>query len=101
MKVTAIALTVFFALAISAPVFAADVPAGDFCDPQKMEECKSKMDTLLKSLDSLRAKLLKSQMELQSGRKLTNAEADQMLKNIESVKQPLPTTEGFMWENYN
>ena len=99
MKITAIALTVFFALAVSAPVFAADVPAGDFCDPKKMEECKSKMDALLKSLDSLRAKVLKSQMELQAGRKLTNAEADRMLKNMESVNQSFPATEGFMWDN--
>ena len=100
-EITAIALTVFFALAISAPVFAADVPAGDFCDPKKMEECKSKLNTLLKSIDSLRAKVLKSKLELQSGRKLTDAEAEQMLKNMDSVYKtlPTPTTEGFMWDN--
>jgi len=99
MKITAIALTVFFALAISGPVFAADVPAGEFCDPKKIEECKSKMDTLLKSLDSLRAKVMKSQMELKAGRKLTNEEADQMLKNMDSVEQSLPASEGYMWDN--
>ncbi len=83
-------------MALIAPVYAIDRPAGDFCDPKKMEECKSKIDGLLKSLDSLRAKLLKSQMELNTGRKLTNEEVDQMLTNMDSVEQVLPTTEGYM-----
>jgi len=99
MKITAVVFVVFFVMALSAPVYAADAPAGDFCDPKKMEECKSKIDGLLKSVDSLRAKLLKSQMELTAGRKLTNEEADQMLKNMDSVDQVLPTTEGYMWDN--
>jgi hypothetical protein len=99
MKITAIVFVVFFAMALIAPVYAADHPAGDFCDPKKMEECKSKIDGLLKSVDSLRAKLLKSQVELNAGRKLTNAEADQMLKNMDSVDDDFPTTEGYMWDN--
>ena len=99
MKITAVVFFVFFLMAVSAPVYAADTPAGDFCDPKKMEECKAKMDALMKSLDGLRAKVQKSQMELKAGRKLTNEEADQMLKNMETVKQVLPTTEGYMWDN--
>ena len=99
MKITAIIFTVLFLMAVSAPVYAADTPAGDFCNPKKMEECKSKMDALLKSLDGLRAKVQKSQMELKAGRKLTDKEADQMLKNMETVKQVMPTTEGYLWDN--
>jgi hypothetical protein len=99
MKITAVIFLVFFVMAVSAPVYAADHPAGDFCNPKKMEECKTKMDALMKSLDSLRAKVQKSQMELKAGRKLTNEEADQMLKNMETVKQVMPTTEGYLWDN--
>jgi hypothetical protein len=99
MKITAIVFALFFAMVISAPVCAEDVPAKDFCNPKKMEECKSKIDGLLKSVDALRAKLLKSQVELNAGRKLTNAEADQMLKNMDSVDDDFPTTEGYMWDN--
>ena len=97
MKITAIVFALFFAMVISAPVCAKDVPAKDFCNPKKMEECKSKIDGLLKSVDSLRAKLLKSQVELKEGRKLTNAEADRMLKNMEALSPA--TTEGYMWDN--
>jgi len=97
MKITAIVFALFFAMVISAPVCAGDVPAKDFCNPKKMEECKSKIDGLLKSVDSLRAKLLKSQVELKEGRKLTNAEADRMLKNMEALSPA--TTEGYMWDN--
>jgi hypothetical protein len=99
MKITAIVFALFFAIVISAPVCAEDVPAGDFCNPKKMEECKSKIDGLLKSVDALRAKLLKSQVELNSGRKLTNAEADQMLKTHDAVFENMPTTEGYLWDN--
>jgi Ca2+-binding EF-hand superfamily protein len=38
-------------------------------------------------------------MELKEGRKLTNEEADQMLKNMDSVDDGFPTTEGYMWDN--
>jgi hypothetical protein len=99
MKITAIVFVVFFAMALIAPVYAADHPAGDFCNPKKMEECKSKIDGLLKSVDNLRAKLLKSQVELNAGRKLTNAEADQILKNYDAVFENMPTTEGYLWDN--
>ncbi len=99
MKITAVVFVIFFVMALIAPLYAADHPAVDFCDPKKMEECKSKIDGLLKSVDSLRAKLLKSQMELNAGRKLTNEEADQMLKYMDSVDQVLPTTAGYMWDN--
>lgn len=99
MKFTVIVFTVFFALAISAPVFAADSPAGDFCNPKKMEDCKSKMDSLMKSLDSLRANLQKSQMELKAGRKLTDEEADRMLKNMDKIERSWSPTRGYMWDN--
>ena len=101
MKITAIVFALFFAMVISAPVCAEDVPAKDFCNPKKMEECKTKIDSLLESVDALRAKLLKSQMELKEGRELTNAEADQLLKNMDSIGHavPSPTTEGYLWDN--
>jgi parvulin-like peptidyl-prolyl isomerase len=99
MKSIAIAVAVLFSLVFIAPVFAENVATGDLCNPKKMEECKTKIDTLLKSVDSLRSKLLKSQMEINAGRKLTNEEADRMLKNIESTNQSLPATEGYMWDN--
>ncbi len=99
MKITVIVFALFFAMVISAPVCAEDVLAKDFCNPKKMEECKTKIDGLLESVNALRAKLLKSQIELKEGRELTNAEADQLLKNMESVDQVLPTTEGYMWDN--
>lgn len=99
MRISVIVFTVFFAMLLSTPVYAADTPAGEFCDPQKMEECKTKINDLIKSVDSLRAKLLKSQMELKAGRKLTDEEADRMLKNMEAVNQSMPTTEGYLWDN--
>ena len=99
MKFTAFVFVLFFTLAISSPVWAEGVAAGNFCDPKKTEECKSKIDSLLKAVDSLRAKLLKSQMELKAGHKLTNEEADRMLKNMEAVEQTMPTTEGYLWDN--
>jgi parvulin-like peptidyl-prolyl isomerase len=99
MKSITVAAAIFFLLAFIAPAFAENPATGDLCNPKKMEECKAKIDTLLKSVESLRSKLLKSQMEINAGRKLTNEEADRMLKNIESTNQSLPTTEGFMWDN--
>jgi len=99
MKITAIVFALFFAMVISAPVCAEDVPAKDFCNPKKMEECKTKIDGLLESVNALRAKLLKSQIELKEGRELTNAEADQLLKNHDAVFENMPTTEGYMWDN--
>lgn len=99
MKITAIVFAVFFFMALSTSVYAADAPAAEFCDPKKMEECKSKIDNLIKSVDNLRAKLLKSQMELKAGRKLTDEEAERMLKNMEAVNQSMPTTEGYLWDN--
>jgi hypothetical protein len=99
MKFTASIGVLFFILAISSPVWAEGVPAGDFCDPKKMEECKSKLDALLESIESLRANVLKSQMELKAGRKLTNAEADQMLKNMESIERSWSPKRGYLWDN--
>ncbi len=99
MKSITIAATVFFLLALIAPVFAENVATGDLCNPKKMEECKTKIDTLLKSVESLRSRLQKTQLEINTGRKLTNEEADRMLKNIESTNQSLPATEGYMWDN--
>jgi parvulin-like peptidyl-prolyl isomerase len=99
MKSIAVAAAVYFSLSLISPVFAESVATGELCNPKKMEECKAKMDTLLKSVEALRSKLLKTQTEINSGRKLTNEEADRMLKTIESTNQYLPKTEGFMWDN--
>jgi hypothetical protein len=99
MKIIVIAAAVLFSLALVSPLRAQSGAPGDLCNPKKIEECKAKIDMLLKSVESLRSKLLKSQMEINAGRKLTNEEADRMLKNIESANQSLPTTEGYMWDN--
>jgi hypothetical protein len=100
MKITAIVLAVFFSMTLSAPVYA-ETAAGDFCNPEKLEECKSKIDNLLKSVENLRAKLLKSQAELNAGKQLTDEQADRLLKNMDPLYKviPSPTTEGFMWDN--
>ena len=99
-KITAIVLTVFFSMTLCAPVYAEKVEA-DFCNPEKIQECKTKVEDLIKSLDDLRSKLVKTQVDLNTVRKLTNEEADRLLKNLEPIQQsiPSPTTEGFMWDN--
>ncbi len=96
MKIIAMTLAVFFSLALMTPVWAADKAPGDLCDPKRVEECKTKIDTLLKSVEDLRSKLQKTQLELNAGRKLTNAEANRLMKDIESASQSFPKTEGFM-----
>ena len=75
------------------------VDLGDSLNEKIDKARTSKIDDLIKSVDSLRAKLLKSQMELKAGRKLTDEEADWMLKNMEAVNQSMPTTEGYLWDN--
>jgi len=101
MKIFAIILTVFFSMTFCTPIYAEEVAAKDLCDPQKIEECKTEIDALIKSIDSLRANLVKTKMELNTGRKLTNEEADRLLKNLEPIERSIstPTTEGFMWDN--
>ena len=54
-----------------------------------------------KSLDFyliMKAKLVNTKAELQGGKKLTNQEADRMMKKLDEVKKMLPTTEGNLWD---
>lgn len=96
MKSIAMTLAIFFSLALITPVWAAGNDPGDLCDPKKIEQCKTNIDTLLKAVEDLRSKLQKTQLEINSGRKLTNAEADRLLKDIEAANQSFPKTKGFM-----
>ena len=80
MKKIAFFMMIAFVLSISAPLAVKAAVSGDFCDPKKMDECQGKIDSLIASLDSFRAKLLKTKAELKGGKKLTNEEADRLIK---------------------
>lgn len=99
MKTGLTVLAIVFAFAIAAPAFAESDEVKALCDPKKMEECQTKIDNLIQSLDTLKTKLQRTKMEMKTGRKLTNAEADRMLDRMNNINQTLPTTEGFMWDN--
>ncbi len=99
MKTAVTVLAIVFALAFTAPAFAEDVAVKTLCDPKKMEECQTKIDGLIQSLEVLKTKLQRTQMEIKAGRKLSSAEADRMLEKMDSINQTLPKTEGFMWDN--
>jgi hypothetical protein len=70
----------------------------DFCDPKKLGECQGKIDNLITSLDAFRAKLVKARTEIQGGKKLTNQEADRMIKKMGEIHKLLPGTEGNLWD---
>jgi len=70
----------------------------EFCDPKKMDECQSKIDNLLASLEAFRAKLIKTKAELKTGKKLTNEEADRLLKKMDELQKQIPSTEGNLWD---
>jgi len=99
MKTAVTLLAIMFVFAFTAPAFAADDAVKSLCDPKKMEECQTKIDSLIQSLDVLKTKLQRAQMEMKAGRKLSNAEADRMLDRMDNINQSLPATEGFMWDN--
>jgi hypothetical protein len=95
-----IALLVLFAfiLSVGAPLSVQAVSEGDFCNPKKLGECQSKIDNLIASLDAFKAKLVNTKAELQGGKKITNQEADRMMKKIDEINKMLPSTGGNVWD---
>lgn len=87
-----------FILSVATPVQVKAVSQGDFCDPKKLEACQGKIDSLLASLDAFRSKLIKARAELKGGKKLTNQEADRMMKKMDEINKMLPTTKGNIWD---
>ena len=98
MKKTAFFIMIAFVISISASLVVKAAAPGDFCDPKKMDECQGKIDNLITSLDAFRAKLIKAKAELKGGKKLTNAEADRLLKKMDDVQKQIPSTEGNIWD---
>ena len=94
MKKIAFLVVVSFVLSIITPFAVKAAAPGDFCDPKKMDECQGKIDNLIASLDAFRAKLVKTKAELKGGKKLTNEEADRLLKKMDEVQKQLPSTKG-------
>jgi hypothetical protein len=90
MKKVVFLLLCAFILSVATPVPAKAVSQGDFCDPKKMEQCQSKIDNLLVSLDALRAKLIKAKQEITGGKKLTNEQADRMLQRMDTIQKNIP-----------
>jgi hypothetical protein len=98
MKKTALFLIIAFIVSISAPHVLTAAAPGDFCDPKKMDECQGKIDSLIASIDAFRAKLIKTKAELKGGKKLTNEEADRLIKKMDEVQKQIPSTQGNIWD---
>lgn len=100
MKTVSCMCAVIFILLLAAPLYAAQ-EAGPLCDPKKVADCKQKLDGLLLSIDSLRAKVLSAKSELDGGKQLTEAEADRLLKRLNEMNRtlPAPPSEGMLWDN--
>ena len=98
MKKIAFLIMIAFIFSISAPLVVKAAAPGDFCDPKKMDECQGKIDNLIASLDAFRTKLIKTKVEIKGGKKLTNAEADKLLKKMDEVQKQIPSTEGNIWD---
>lgn len=89
-----------FLCATIAPAYAEEGAAvKELCDPKKLEQCKYKIDELLKSVEALRAKLLAAQADLQKGTKLTDEEANLLLQRTEEIRKSIPETKGRLWDN--
>jgi len=95
-----IALLVLFAfiLSVGAPLSVQAVAEGDFCNPKKLGECQTKIDNLIASLDAFKAKLVTTKAELQGGKKITNQDADRMMKKLDEINKMLPSTGGNLWD---
>jgi peptidoglycan hydrolase CwlO-like protein len=98
MKKIVFFIMIAFIFSISAPLVVKAATPGDFCDPKKMDECQGKIDNLIASLDAFRAKLIKTKAEMKGGKKMTNAEADRLLKRMDEVQKQIPSTEGNLWD---
>ena len=88
-----------FLWAMLVPVYAEESAVKELCDPKKLEQCKYKIDELLKSVEALRAKLLAAQADLQKGTKLTEQEANLLLQRAEAIKKSIPEIKDRLWDN--
>jgi uncharacterized protein YycO len=98
MKKIAFFLMMAFFFTITTPLAVKAAAPGDFCDPKKMDECQGKIDSLIASLDAFRAKLIKTKAEIKGGKKLTNEEADRLIKKMDEVQKQIPSTQGNIWD---
>jgi uncharacterized protein YycO len=98
MKKIAFFLMMAFVFTITTPLAVKAAAPGDFCDPKKMDECQGKIDSLIASLDAFRAKLIKTKAEIKGGKKLTNEEADRLIKKMDEVQKQIPSTQGNIWD---
>ena len=98
MKKIAFFLMMAFVFTITTPLAVKAAAPGDFCDPKKMDECQGKIDNLIASLDAFRAKLIKTKAEIKTGKKLTNEEADRLIKKMDEVQKQIPSTQGNIWD---
>ncbi len=98
MKKLAVLLVCAIIFSMSVPPTLIAATSNEFCDPKKMDECQSKIDNLLASLEAFRAKLIKTKAELKTGKKLTNEEADRLLKKMDELQKQIPSTEGNLWD---
>jgi peptidoglycan hydrolase CwlO-like protein len=98
MKKIAFLVVIAVILSISVPHAVKAAAPGHFCDPKKMNECQGKIDNLIASIDAFRAKLIATKAELNGGKKLTNEEADRLLKKMDEVQKQIPSTKGNIWD---
>ena len=98
MKKMALLVLFAFVLSVGAPLAVQAVSEGEFCNPKKLGECQTKIDNLIASLDAFKAKLVNTKAELKGGKKITNQEADRMMKKMDKINKLLPTTEGNLWD---
>ncbi len=62
----------------------------------KLQECCQKIQNTIANIDALRAKLVKLESDLKSGKKLTEAQADQVLRTTQQAEDFFANTEGAM-----
>ncbi len=71
---------------------------GAACDPKKIEDCCAKMDSLLSSIDTLRAKVVKMQAELKKGNtKITPAQLDKTVEKVEQIESVI-SRDSHIWD---
>lgn len=98
MKKIIVCFVILYAFSIVLPLSIKAASPTDFCDLKKMAECENKIDSLIASIDALRAKLVKARIELKGGKKLTNEEADRLTNRMDQIQKSLPSTEGNIWD---
>lgn len=76
---------------------AAAEKTGAPCDPKRIEQCCAKMDTLLASLDAMRAKVAKMQQELRQGREISGDQLEATIKQVEDIDRALKSN-SLIWD---